>query len=338
VGAKIRMIEPDQVYEASIRTVDRTFLFSPNHRKSYPLLAASSPPSTLSLDNDVIPDPSIINVIGAAVGRALVDAPIQIHGFEANINHLHLIFSATQTQLDNIIPFFQTAFSLIARGVNRSIDREGPVFNGRMRAHACLSEETAEQKLLYAITNAAKDNLIERTEKSPLFTTYHYQAKGEPLKYWYIDYDAYWTAGGSRKKTHRLKDYLKWTKWHCTPLPNQQSKSISERQTWMRQQVKDLEMAFAEQRKERGRTVIGEKCLRETDPRDRPKNPKKSGPEPLCHASDKETAKAYKEKWRHFKNEHIKASADYRNGMRDREFPIGSFKPPLLDVAKAGSH
>jgi hypothetical protein len=331
------MIEPDYVYETSIRVVDRAFLFAPNHLKSHPLLSDLSPPSTLNPKNDAIPEPSIINVIGAAVGRALTQAPIAIHGFEANINHLHIIFSATENQLDNILPFFRTAFSLIARGVNRLRKREGPVFNGRMRIHPCLSKDTAEQKLLYAMTNAVKDNLVERTASSPLFTTYHHQAKGKTLKYWYIDFDAYWTAGGSRKKTHRLKDYIRWTDWHCTPLPHQQAKSARQRQTWIRQQVKEMETAFAVKRKDSGQTVIGEKRLRETDPRDRPKNPKRSGPEPLCHASDEETAREYKEKWIKFKNEHIRASADYRNNVRYRKFPIGSFKPPLLDLAQANS-
>jgi len=335
VGARIRMYEPNQVYEASIRTVDRAFLFAPNHHKSQPLIADSSPTSALDSRNNLIPEPSVVNIFGAAVGRALRRYPIAIHGFEGNINHLHICFSASESQLDNIVPFFRSTLSLIARGVNRLLDREGPLFSSRTRTHPCIGDKQAENKLLYALTNAAKDNLVEHTSDSPFFTTYHHQAKGESLCFWYIDYDAYWTAGGRSKKTHRLKDYLRWTKWHCTPLPNHQSMTEPQRQTWFRQQVKALEEQFAKERRETGKTVIGVKRLRETDPRDRPKSPKESGKEPLCHAEDKESEREFEEKWKQFRDAFIAASADYRSGVRDREFPLGSFKPPLLDIARA---
>jgi hypothetical protein len=50
-----------------------------------------------------------------------------------------------------------------------------------------------------------------------------------------------------------------------------------QRQTWFRQQVKALEEQFAKERRETGKTVLGVKRLRETDPRDRPKFPKEGG-------------------------------------------------------------
>ena len=66
--------------------------------------------------------------------------------------------------------------------------------------------------------------------------------------------------------------------------------------------------------------------------RNRPKNPKKSSNEPLSHASDPELEKEYRESWREFLNQFIPASADYRNGYFDREFPDGSFRLPLISI------
>jgi hypothetical protein len=154
------MYEPNQVYEASIRTVDRAFLFAPNHCESQPLIADSSPPTALDSRNNLIPHPSVVNVFGAAVGRALCRFPIAIHGFEGNINHIHISFSASESQLDNIVPFFRTSLSLIARGVNRLLDREGPVFSSRTRTHPCIGDKQAENKLLYAVT---KESLSDYT-------------------------------------------------------------------------------------------------------------------------------------------------------------------------------
>jgi len=53
---------------------------------------------------------------------------------------------------------------------------------------------------------------------------------------------------------------------------------------------------------------------------------------PLCHAADKELAKEYKKQWREFVHQFIQASADYRSGYFHREFPEGSYRPPLVKL------
>jgi hypothetical protein len=329
---RIRWAVPERVYETTVRTVDRQFLFVPNHHPENRLLANTCPLNALDLDNDIIPEPSIINIIGSAVGRALEKYPIQIHGLEASINHIHEMLSALLEQLGNIDGFMRCAHSLIARGVNKTWDREGHVFGARSRIHPCVDDTAAENKLLYALTNTIKDNLHERIKERPFFSTYEHQAKGEPLRFWYIDYEAYWAAGGNRKKTHRVKDYLKWVEWSCTVLPSQANRTQSQQQTWLRKQVKEIETECKKERKKNNTSVIGVPALFETDPRDRPAIPKKSGRAPLCHASSKAAREAYKKELRVFVNEFIKASADYRNGNHEREFPEGSYRPPLIKL------
>ncbi len=335
MGSLIRWVQPNQVYELTMRTVDRQFLFKPNHHPKNPLLADTCPRNALDMNNDILPEPSIINTIGSAVGRALERYPVQIHCFEFNINHPHEQFSVTEEQRPNLPGFLRSTHSLIARGVNRTWEREGHLFAARARFHPCVDDKAAEQKLIYGLTNAVKDNLVEEVSQSPFFSTYRHQAFGDELRFWFLDYSAYWAAGGDRKKSHRLKDYLKWVTWECTPLPSHAGWTEHQRQTWIRQQVREAERDAKKKRKATGNTVIGKKKLYETDPRDRPKNPKKSGREPLCHASDPELAKEYRESWREFLNQYIPASADYRNGYFEREFPDGSFRPPLITIYTA---
>jgi hypothetical protein len=93
MGYRLRWVIPNRVYEATIRTVDRQFSFKPNHRSDNPLLEESCPPKALDLQSDIIPTPSIINIMGAAVGRALKRFPIQLYAFEGNITHIHMLFS-----------------------------------------------------------------------------------------------------------------------------------------------------------------------------------------------------------------------------------------------------
>jgi REP element-mobilizing transposase RayT len=335
MGYRLRWIIPNRVYEATIRTVDRQFSFKPNHRADNPLLEESFPANALDLRNDIIPEPSIINIIGAAVGRALKRFPIQLHCFEVNITHIHMMFSVTEEQRGNLPGFLRAVHSVIATNVNKTWDREGHLFGARARIHICLDEGAAEKHLLYAMTNTVKDNLVETVSASPFFSTYRFQAEGKPLRYWYIDWDAYHTAGGKQKKSHRPKDYLVWTEWECTPLPEQADMPEHRRRTWLRQQVREIEEQCKKERKEKGKTVIGKKQIYAVDPRDRPDNPKKSGQEPLCHASDPELTEEYKEDWRTFMDKFIEASADYRNGYFKREFPDGSFRPPLVSIYTA---
>jgi len=257
MSARIRWVQPNRVYEATVRTVDRTFLFKPNHHPENPLLASTSPLNALDPDNDIIPEPSIINIIGAAIGRALEKHPVRVHCFEASINHLHEQCSTTEEQVDHMPGFLRTVHSLIARGVNKTWDREGHLFGARARIQPSVDDAAAEKKLLYAVANPVKDHLLESMARSPLFSTYNHQAKGEPLRFWYIDYEAYWLSGGNRKKSHRLKDYLKWVSWSCAPLPRQQSMTERQRQTWMRKQVKEIEDTCRKELEENGRTVIG---------------------------------------------------------------------------------
>ena len=335
MGSLIRWVQPNRVYELTMRTVDRQFLFKPNHHQENPLLADTCPPDALNMNNDIIPEPSIINTIGSAVGRALAQYPVQLHCFESNITHLHEKFSVTEEQRTFLPGFLRSTHSLIARGINRTWEREGHLFAARSRFHPCLDDEAAEQKLIYAVVNPVKDKLIETVSQSPFFSTFRHQAFGDELRFWYLDYEAYWAVGGDRKKGHRLKDYLKWVTWECTPLPNQAGRTVHQRRTWIRQQVRDAERDAKEKRKASGASIVGKKRLFEENPRNRPENPKKSSQEPLCHASNPELKKEYQESWREFLNQFIPASADYRNGYFSREFPDGSFRPPLISIYSA---
>ena len=78
---------------------------------------------------------------------------------------------------------------------------------------------------------------------------------------------------------------------------------------------------------------MGKTKLRKLDPRDRPKTKPVRDRKPLCHASSPEAAKAYKAAHREFLDAYRIASAAYRSGCYDVEFPSGSFKPPLIVAA-----
>ena len=332
MGRRLRLWETDKIYSCTERTIDRQFLFRPDHNPRNRLLRWDCPQNALDPDNDIIPKPSIINIIGSAIVRALKKHPVDIYWFEGNINHLHDSVGVIGGNLDNVSRFKQTCNSLIAKGLKDSIDREGHAFGAPFRSTPCISDASAEQQLFYSVTNVVKDGLVEKVSQSPFFTTYRHLAQGEPLEFWWIDWARYWKAGGKANKRLRVKDFLRWGSFELTVLPDWKDLTEQQRRTRFRKGVRDLEEMYAQQRKDQQRNAMGTARLFELDPRDRPRNPKQSARQPLCHASSKKKRVEFARQWRDFVNEHRKASADFLNGYWEREFPEGSFRPPILKI------
>jgi hypothetical protein len=177
-----------------------------------------------------------------------------------------------------------------------------------------------------------KDGQVEKVSQSPFFNTYRHLAYGESLEFWWIEWGKYWKAGGAANKSIRIKDFLKWGSFELTLLPAWQNLTVHQRQTRFRKGVRELEQMYAERRRDENRTVIGVSRLFDIDPRDHPKTPGGSTPQPLCHTVDKQLRREYKRHWFEFVKEHRKASWDFRNGYWEREFPDGAFRPPILTI------
>jgi hypothetical protein len=182
------------------------------------------------------------------------------------------------------------------------------------------------------MTNPVKDGLIETVGSSPFFSTVKAQAQGKPLRYWYIDWDGFWLKGGFRKRGNRPKDFLNWVELPITPLPEWEGWPDHKIQTRVRHGVRDIEDETRRLLRSEGRTVFGVPALYKVDPRDRPKEPKSSGQQPICHAADRELAREYIKRWREIVNEHRKASWDFRMGYYEREFPDGTYRPPIATI------
>jgi len=148
MGSRLRLIEPDVVFAGAQRCNDRAFLFRPNHRADNKQLALGCDPDSLDPKNDKHPVPSIINIIGSSIGRALEKYPIELHSFETNINHQHNLFSASIDQLDNVPSFFRTANSSIAVHTNKAWRRTGKVFSSPLSLK--LQRDLSNYKIVHS--------------------------------------------------------------------------------------------------------------------------------------------------------------------------------------------
>ena len=254
---RLRMVEPNVVYDVVINTIDRQFLFKPNSHPNDPLLHMDCQLDAFDPKNDLTPIPSILNIIGFALARAMELAPITLHYAEQNTTHLHLGTTADKNTIGNISRFFQIAKSIMAVQINALYNRTGTVFSGRYNTITCVDDESAEYRLLYAITNVVKDGLIENQNGREFLSAYPTLAKGEKLKFWKIDWATYWKKGGPRVKSHRLKDYIQWKELDFEFMAHFLNMTESQRQTRVRKQVNEKISNIKNTMKQEGKTVMG---------------------------------------------------------------------------------
>jgi putative transposase len=302
-----RWIKAGAAYCEVQRTVDRQFFFKP--------------------------DETTRNIIGSAAGRALNKYPVKIYWLDFNINHKQggrAALSESPEHRENLIKFDQLFNSLVARGVNKHLGREGSLYSSKNRIAEATDDKSLEQQLLYAVTNPVKDGLVDRVAHWKGFSSYKQLATGEVERYSYIDWTAWHRAGGKRSKK-APEAFVKWVEVRLSPIPSWEGMPDHKRQALFRRQVRELEQDYRGQREREGRTAMGPRKLAKVDHRDRPKNPpKKRGRRPLCHSSTVEGAKEYKKKWREFLDQYYYASGMWMKGVTDVEFPAGSFRPPLI--------
>ena len=304
-----RWIKANSAYCGAQRTVDRQFLFKP--------------------------DASLRNLVGACAARAQRRFPVTIYWLDCNINHKHsglAPLSDSPEHLNNLVRFQQLFNSLLARELNARLDREGPVFASRDRSDEADDDASLEQQLLYSVTNVVKDGLVERVAHWPGFSSYKQLATGEVERFTYVDRTAWHRAGGAAGQ-RPLSAFVRTVELRLSPIPSWSHLRPEQRQTLFRRRVRHLEQAFREERQRESRPVMSPARLAKIDPRDRPKSPPKRSRMPLCHSSSPEGARSYRDRLRAFLDAFYSASGRWLAGIRDVEFPLGSFRPPLIQVA-----
>jgi hypothetical protein len=304
-----KWIKADTAYSEVQRTVDRTFLFKPNEE--------------------------VRQIIGASAGRALKKHPVKLFWLDFNINHKQdgiEPLSDDPEHIQAVAKFHQMFNSLTAIGINKYYNREGALFSSRNRSTEVVDDMSLEQQLFYAVTNVVKDGLVDRVSHWKGFSSYKQLATGDVENFYYIDWTAWHKAGGKKSKK-KPEAFMKTVSVKLSPLPAWEHMPEHKRQAHFRREVRKLEQHFREQRACEGKTAMGKRKLEKIDPRDKPKTRPIRTRKPLCHAATKAAADDYRDALRAFLDQYWYASGMWQRGIRDVEFPRGSFKPPDIRAA-----
>ena len=307
MAKRLRWLRSEAAYCEVQRTVDRQFFFAPNE--------------------------TIRNIIGASVGRAQRRYPVKLYWIDFNINHKQsgrAALSDSPEHIENLVNFDRLCNSLIARGINQYLGREGAMFSTRNRSEEAIDDLSLEQQLFYAVTNPVKDGLVDRVAHWKGFSSYQQLATGKVERFSYVNWTAWHRAGGRKPP----EAYTESVEVRLSPIPAWEGIAAHRRQALFRRRVRELEQHCRAERERDGRRAMGPRKLARVDPRARPKRaPRKQGRQPLCHASTPEAALAYKERYRAFLDQYYYASGLWMEGVVDAPFPAGSFKAPLIRVA-----
>jgi hypothetical protein len=278
------------------------------------------------------PSDEVNRIVGAGLGRALARHPLKLHSATTNINHMELVFSLGDDQIHNASPFLQLFQSIVAKELNRHYGREGHFWSSRARVEEIVSDSRAEALLGYGACNVVKDGLVERAAHWNGFSTTEALSSGKPLEFEYIDRTLWWKLGADHREIDPSK-YTKRVRIELEPLRSWEQLSEAARQERFLQIVKDHERLAEQERLAEGIVKVkGMRQIEQESPFARPRHRRKKSPQPLCHAETEEECKTYEAEYRETVKAHRQASAAYRSGCYDVEFPKGTFRPPLVTV------
>ncbi len=306
MARRIRVWKEDALYHATYNCIDRMFLLKPSKKVNH--------------------------IVGACLGRALKKYPVRLHSFTTNINHLEIIFSLIQGLLNNASAFLQYFAGHLAREMNRLLGREGHFWSERARVEEIISDAKAEKLLGYGACNPVKDGLVDKASDWQGFSTNEALGKGRKLVFEYENRTKWWNSGADHKPVDPKK-YMEQVEVVLHTIPSWKKLSRNRRQKRFCQIIHNHETLARRERLAEGiMQVKGMKRIQRESPFSKPRRPRKRTPQPLCHTDTITEYKAYEAEYKEIAQAHRIASAAYRSGCFEVEFPPGTFRPPLVTV------
>ena len=186
--------------------------------------------------------------------------------------------------------------SVIARKLNRLIGRRGPFWERRYSAESVEGEAAGEWLMEYIFAHGAKEGLVDRGRQWPGVHT--------------ID-----ALLGNRKLDFQWED---WTERYHRARMAQLYRSATR-------------VARADRG---GKPALGRRRVMAQNPQSKPRRVNRRR-RPLCHASTRAVRNAHRNSYRDFCAAYAVASAEFRRGRLDVEFPLHAFRPPawLVDTS-----
>ena len=138
MGRGLRMYEADGYYFVTARTFQSRLLLRPT--------------------------PQLAEVIGGVLARASRTTGVQLCGFVAASNHVHLLCRARDGALSR---FMQYVLANISKKAARLVGWRGQFWERRFSAEPVLDDGALEGRLKYILAHGVKEGLVRRVAQWP---------------------------------------------------------------------------------------------------------------------------------------------------------------------------
>lgn len=293
------MHEPDVVIEGTTRTIGGRHLLRPSE---------------------------LVNaLIVGIVGYALEKCPaIKVYAVVFLSNHATWLYSSSEP--DQVAKFMKIVDEQISKRVgHKSVHNwPGGMWGRRYDAVPVIGETALIDRMKYVLSQGCKEGLVWTPFDWPGVSCVRALLGEQPLRGTWYDWTAYGRAKTkARRKGLRVdpKDFAKTYEIEFSPLPCWAHLPQEEYQKAVRSLIDEIS---AETRKAY-RHVLGREKILAVDPHSAPEDFEPT-PRPLCHAADKATRDAYRERLGGFVAAFRYASELTRRGI-DAIFPPYSYPP-----------
>ncbi len=299
MGRPLRHIEPHTVVEVTARAIQSRKLLRPSSE--------------------------VREVVLGVLGKALTMYPVQMHLFFFASNHLHFLLTTPDAKaLAGFMCFVQ---GNIAREVGRILEWTEKFWGRRYRAIPVVDEQAQQDRMDYIFRQGCKEPLVGSPMDWPGATCVPALLQGTRPKGVWFDRTAEYRAR-RRGETPGRYDYATVYEIELVPLPCFAHLKPSEYKQVCRELVEQIEADGRAAIEEGGKPPLGPDKVLAQDPIARPKHSKRS-PAPLCHASTREAARLYRQRYQDFVEAFRRASRRLRSGRSRPGFPPGCFPPGL---------
>jgi len=275
------------------------------------------------------PTSAVNEIVMGCIGRAQHHYPVQLHGFVFMSNHFHILLTgADARQVASFIGFLK---SNIARKLNALNDWGGPFWQRRYRSIPVTFEEAAQvDRLRYLVAHGVKERLVHEVRDWPGASSLPWLLDGQQLEgVWHSrTAEFHGTRSAKRRETVNPDDFKTVHPITMSPLPCWAHLPEREWRSLVSEIVAEVEAELAAEAENADPPlpIMGVAAVIAQHPHRRPP-PKPNTPAPPVHAACRFKRDEWKGKLRRTKTAHCAASARFREGDRDVEFPPGTFRP-----------
>ncbi|MCO4760917.1 MAG: transposase [Myxococcales bacterium] len=301
---------PLYCFEITTRTINRKFLMRPGQ--------------------------DINSIIMGVIARAQALTGVRIHGFHFASNHYHLLITVRNTRQKS--KFMRLVNGNLSKKLNHLHGRRGTMWHRRFRAIGVApDEETQTARLRYIMAHGVKEDLVDKVGDWPGATALPWLLRGEPIYGVWTDFTARYNASRRKGYVEIPGEFDTVYELRMTVLPCW----AGEKDEVWRKHVSDLaceiDATAAQRRKETGAGVLGVAAILAADVATELPVQRRN-PAPTVHAVCPVVRKRLEEGLRAIAEAYADASARFRDGEWDVEFPEGTFRPlggfvtPMGDV------